>query len=253
MTRTRSPYKPNSSVLDYISPVEYVKEVLDSRAPAYKGGYESEGHSILAARYSNLKSEEEKKLIAQAVVDLLDDPDYSCDAIPVAAELGLPEAKEWFLNLSKKPIEEIRQIKTNSYINGLFCLLNYIKNNFDDLFSACLRKILLGSKDKDEVFGAISTFSHVKPEIAVEELIKFLPSILQEKKSENEILSSIKLITSGLFKNYGEGYCIDLAKRFKENLPKEYQVLFYKALEQNPTPRFKPYLEELKKILEIDE
>ncbi|MBI2995501.1 MAG: hypothetical protein HYY52_02180 [Candidatus Melainabacteria bacterium] len=32
---------------------------------------------------------------------------------------------------------------------------------------------------------------------------------------------------------------------------KEYQLLFYKALAQNPTPRFKPYLEELKKILGI--
>ncbi len=35
--------------------------------------------------------------------------------------------------------------------------------------------------------------------------------------------------------------------------PKEHQILFYKTLESNGKQRFKPYLEELKKILEISE
>lgn len=249
MSRTRTPYEPTKTVLDFSSPLEYVKNVLDSKAPPYKGGYETEGYSLLPARYSNLKDEKQKKLIANAIVKLLDDPDYSCDAIPVAAELGLHEGKEWFLNLSKKPPNQIRVIKTSNFSNALSCLILFSKKH--PVFSDVLVN-LIESKEltNSEIATALMRLGELNPEAAIEKMKNYLPDILSEC-SELEGKTTLSFLSSSIFSKYSDGYCIDLAKQFKTSLPKEYQILFYKALEQNPTPRFKPYLEELKKILGI--
>lgn len=250
MTRTRTPYEPDKAVLDPTSATDYVKRVLDCKAPPYKGGYEMEGRSILPARYSNLKDDNQKKLIAGAIVQLLYDPDYSCDAIPVAAELGLPEAREWFLGLSEKPMEEMRNITTNSYTNGLICFVLYASKS-QELIRILENIILNNGLSTHELFVASFNVSENDPDFVLNNLGQILARLLPAREKESDKLTDISFTTSGIFKKYGDGYCIELAKRFKENLPKEHQILFYKALAQNPTPRFKPYLEELKIILEI--
>lgn len=249
--RARTSYNPKASVYEYNDPIQYVKDVLDSKTPSVDG-WDLEGHTILARRYSNLKDEKVKRIIAQAIVQLLDDPDYSCDAIPVAAECGIPEAKEWFLDLSKKSIEEIRNVKTNGYSNGLYCLLNYLRTHNINDFMEFTEKLLNESKDRLEILRAISILSDVKPELSLQKLPEYLPVIMKDE-SDKEIMTTLTISTSGIFKNYGDGYCIDLAKIFKSKLHREYYLLFYKALERNTISRFKPYLEELRKILEIKE
>lgn len=254
MTRTRAPYEPSKTVLDFPSPIEYVKNVLDSKSPEYKGGYETDGHVLLSSRYSNLKDEKQKKLIAEAITLLLDDPDYSYDAIPVAAELGLPEAKEWFLELSEKLIEEMREIKTSEYTNCLYCILNYFEKTKDDNFLDFTEKVLNQSKDKLEILRVLSVLAEVRPELSLEldKLPKYLP-VIMESENEKERMTTLTIATSGIFRNYGDDYCINLAKLFKSTLLKNYHVSYYKALERNTKLRFKPYLEELKKILDITE
>ena len=81
---------------------------------------------------------------------------------------------------------------------------------------------------------------------------EYFNKLIPIRDKESDKLSDIVFMLSGTLKKYGDAYYIDLAKRFKENLSTEYQLLFYKALAQNPTPRFKPYLSELKKILDIN-
>ena len=250
MTRTKTNC-PDKSVLHYSSSVQYVKDVLDSTYTLgpWLGGYELEGHTLLARRYSNLKDEREKKLIAQAIVKLLDDPDYSCDAIPVASELGLEEAKDWFLNLSKKSLEEIRNVKTNGYSNALYCFLNFILNQYDKVFLSFIKKILNESQDRLEVMRALSILSEVEPDLALEAIPKHIPLLMQVDNEESK-KTAFQQITIGVFKRYGDRFCTELANKFKTNLSNEFRLIFYKSLEQ--ISRFKPYLEELKKILEIN-
>lgn len=242
-------------IKDYPDALEYVKMILDSESHPDKNFDVSSGRSLLTGEYSILckqNDETNKKRMAGAIVQLLDDPDYSCDAIPVAAELGLPEAKEWFLKLSEKPIEEMRKIKTNDFTNSFGCLFVYTEKHVD--FLSYLKKLHSSTNNKlsfSERFSALCRIGEQEPEFILRDIEQFMTDSLSTKSSEQEKLTSLKFLTSGIFKKYGDGFCVDLAKRFKENLPREYQTLFYKALAQNPTPRFKPYLEELKKILEI--
>src|SRR3989338_9711678 len=112
-------------IKDYPDALEYVKMILDSESHRDKNGDISSGRRLLAGEYSILQrenNETNRKRMAGAIVQLLDDPEYACDSIPVAAECGIPEAKEWFLELSKKPIEEIMKIKTNDFTDGFGCL-----------------------------------------------------------------------------------------------------------------------------------
>ena len=173
MSRTRAPYESNKTVLDYSSPAEYVRNVLDSKSPAYKGGYETDGHALLAARYSNLKDENQKKLIAEAIVSLLDDPDYSCDAIPVAAECGFEEAKEWFLKLARKSIQELREIKSNSYTDGLGCLVVYSDKQSD--FLPYLKKLLNNTElTFGERFSVLYRICNQDPNFVLNDIEKHL-------------------------------------------------------------------------------
>lgn len=246
--RTRTKYNPKASVYEYDNPIQYVKDVLDSKTPSVDG-WDLEGHTILSRRYSNLQDGKAKKIIAKAIVQLLDDPDYSCDAIPVAAELGLDEAKEWFLKSSEKPVGELRAIKTNDFSNGLGCLILYSRKHIE--FVSTLDELIdKKSLSNKEIATALMRLGELNPEVAIEKMKDYLPGILSEC-SELEGKTTLSFLSSSIFSKYGDGYCIELAKRFKKNLPKEHQSLFYKALAQNPTPRFKPYLEELKKILRI--
>lgn len=252
MSRTRAPYEPNKNVLDYSSAVEYVKNVLDSKSPPYKGGYETDGHALLAARYSNLKDEVQKKLIAQAIVELLDDPDYSFDAIPVAAECGILEAKEWFVNFSNKPVEEMRQVKTNGYSNGLSCFIIYASRDntlINVLKNFISKNILL----PNELFITLFNISENDPDFILNNIEEYFNKLIPTRDKESDKLSDIAFMLSGVFKKYGDNYCINLAKRFKEKLPKEYQTLFYKALKSNGKQKFHSYLEDLKNILDITE
>lgn len=249
MSRTRTPYEPTRTVLDFPSSTEYVKNVLDSKAPPYKGGYETEGYSLLPARYSNLKDEKQKKLISNAIVELLDDPDYSCDAIPVAAELGLLEAKDWFLSLTKKSIEEIRNIKTNNYTNALYCLLNYFYNNQDERFLPLIKVILEKSNDRLEIMQALYVLAEVLPDLAQEEIAKHIPLLMKTNNYESK-KTSFQQVTHGIFKKHGDIFCVELVKKLKPYLDDETKTIFLKSLEQMGS-RFKPYFEELKKILEI--
>lgn len=242
-------------IKDFPDALEYVKMVLDSESPPDKEMNTTSGRRLLIGEYSILKKngdEKNRKKLAEVTVKLLDNPDYSCDAIPVAAELGLPEAKEWFIQLSNRPLQEIRDIKTNEYSNGLYCLLNYMRDYNANDFISTITKIVNESRDRLEVLRAMSVLAEIKPELALEKISNHIPMLLETNSKQSKIISFTET-THGIFKKYGDGYCTDLAKRFKETLPKEYQLLFYKALEQNPTPRFKPYLSELKTILEIEE
>lgn len=250
MTRAKTSC-PDKSVLDYSSPIQYIKDILDSTYTLgpWLGGYELEGHTLLTRRYLNLKNEREKKLIAQAIVELLDDPDYSCDAIPVAAELGLEEAKEWFLNLSKRPIEEIRNIKTNDYSNGLICLVKF-SSKHKDLYQFVKDLVQDPNAKASEKFVALYELGDNEPDFVLKDLEKHYEDVLTGDKVEQDQLTSISFITSGIFKKYGDSYCLELAKRFEKSLSKEIKLLYYKTLAQYQT-RFKPYLEDLKKILEI--
>lgn len=238
---------------------DFIKQLLDSIASSVHPNYydaelakQIDGIRLTIGTYENSKDNKSKKLIATAIVELLDDLDYSCDAVPVAAELGLLEAKDWFIKLSKKKITEIRKIKTNKYTNALICFIIYASK--DNSLINILKQITLESELlPNELFTASFNLSENDPNFILDNIEKYFTKLISERNKESDKLSDIAFMTSGIFKKYGDSYCIELAKRFKESLPKEYQVLFYKELAQNPTPRFKPYLEDLKKILKIPE
>lgn len=250
MTRRRVAYEPSKAVFDHNSSLEYVKNVLDCKAPEYKGGYETDGHTLLAARYSNLKDEKQKELIANAIVELLDDPDYSCDAIPVAAECGLEEAKEWFLNLAKKSIQELREIKTNDFTNGFGCLIHYA--NYHANLLIYLKDLVNGnSLTTGEKLIALNKISKHDPDYIVSNYKNFIEASFKVWDEEKMGLKK-HLIYNTLceaFENSSLENCLSVAKKMKTEVSKDIQLLYYNSLKQ--LPKFKPYLEELKKTLEI--
>ena len=246
-------FRRHWKICNYPDALEYVKMILDSESHGGKDGDRASGRTLLAGQYliiAENNDEPNRKRMAEAIVKLLDDPEYACDAIPVAAECGIPEAKEWFLELSKKPIEEIRSVRTNDFSDGFGCLVVYAYKR-NELIPYLEGLISTNKVALDEKLSVLDKIGVHDPDFVLNSIETYMHDIISYKKEEHEKLTAIKFLTSGIFKKYGDSYCIDLAKRFKESLPKEYQLLFYKALEQNPTPRFKPYLEELKKILEI--
>src|SRR3989338_4177981 len=193
MTRKSTPYEPSKTILDYSSPIEYVKNVLDSKSPEYKGGYETDGHVLLSSRYSNLKDKKQKRLIAEAIVLLLDDPDYLYDAIPVASELGLEEAKEWFLKLSKKPLNEIRQINTSNYVNGFICLINYASKH--ESFLPFLRNYVSNiGLTISELSIVLYNLSEVDPDFILKDVDKYLTNLLLIKEKEKDKLTCIAFL-----------------------------------------------------------
>lgn len=242
-------------IKDFTDALEYVKMVLDSESPPDKEMNTTSGRRLLIGEYSILNKntdERNRKRLADAIIKLLDDPEYSCDAIPAAAELGIVEAKDWFLKLTEKSVQELREIRTSDFTNGLGCLTVYAYK-INELIPYLEHLISNNKVATDEKLSILDKIGNHNPDFILNSLEAFISEIVSYKGKEHEKITVIKFLTSGIFKKYGDGYCIDLAKRFKENLPKEYQLLFYKALSQNPTPRFKPYLEELKKILAVNE
>lgn len=238
-------------------PIKFIKMLCDSYDPSedIRGyGTPKEGNiSAVKGHYGGTKDIKLKKKLANGIVQLMRDEDYRVIAIPAAAELYLEEALPEFKFLSTLPLEQLRAIKTVNCTNALFCTINY-SERFLSEFRNFLLYILKDSKDSHEINHILSSITFVEPEYILKDLEKYIQQSLEyDKREEIDKITGLGLILSGIFKKCGDGYCINLAKRFKEKLPKEYQVLFYKALEQNPTPRFKPYLEELKKILEIGE
>lgn len=237
--------------------VEFVKMLCDSYDPSedIRGyGTPEEGNiDAVKGHYGGNKDPKLKKKLANAIVQLMRDEDYRVIAISAAAELYLEEALPEFKFLSTLPLEELRKIKTVNCTNALFCTINY-SHKFLSEFESFLFFVLDNSKDPHEINHVLSSITFVKPECILKDLEKYIQKFLNnDTKGEIDKITGLNLVLLGIFKRYGDSYCVDLAKRFREKLPKDYQILFYKALEQNPTPRFKPYLEDLKKILEINE
>ena len=214
-------------------------------------GTPEEGNiEAVKGHYLSIQDPKLKKKLANAIVKLMSDEDYRVIAISAASELCLEEALPKFKQLAGMPLEELRKIKTVNCTNALFCTINY-SEKFICEFTNFLFSVLECSSDSHELNHTLSSITFVKPENIQKDLEKFIiKSLDNDSREEENKISGMQLILSGIFEKYSDGYCIDLAKRFKENLPKEYQVLFYKALEQNPTPRFKLYLKEVKKVLE---
>ncbi len=242
MSRTRTPYESTRTVLDFPSPIEYVKNVLDSKSPEYKGGYETDGHVLLSSRYSNLKDEKQKKLIAEAVVQLLDDSDYACDAIPVASELGLSEAKEWFLNLSKKSIEEIRNIKTNGYTNAYFCLVNYAKKNEEEFTSIIKNKVHKEKLLKGEYSFSLDMIASFDPLWVENDLVNHIEKSLDENQQEVDMTYTAGLIVGRYLEKKGWDNIVTIAEKFKTSAPyikKSLINIINKFI--IPKPEFKSY------------
>ncbi|MBI2996230.1 MAG: hypothetical protein HYY52_05935 [Candidatus Melainabacteria bacterium] len=240
--------------IDRDDPVEFVKMLCDSYNPSedIKGyGTPEEGNiDAVKGHYGSTQDPKLKKKLANAIVQLMRDEDYRVIAISAASELYLEEALPEFKFLSTLSLKELRKIKTVNCTNALFCTLNY-SSKFYDSFSSFYKQFLEDSSNSFELANLLRLISDKDPDFILSDLEKYIKMSFNADETEQNKTSGIHFVLSGIFKKYGDGYCIDLAKRFKENLPKEYQILFYKALEQNPTPRFKPYLEDLKTILEI--
>lgn len=252
--RKKIQYDKHWTIDSFKTPIDYVKQLFNSvNAVAredYIASYESHGRKYVAGSYEKTKDERQKKLIAGAIVQLLDDPDYSCDAIPVVAELGLPEAKEWFLNLSKKPIEEIRNIKTSDYTSGFGCLLRFSSEHNE--FLPFLKEIISSSKlTPGEYSVVLNRISSLDPEFILSNYKEFLE---KELIAWNETIGAKKHVIYGLFcpafDKAGLEKCLEIAKKIKNEMLTEVQMLYYNSLKQ--LPKFKPHLEELKKILEIE-
>ena len=178
------------------------------------------------------------------------DEDYRVIAISAASELYLEEALPVFKELVTLPLEELRKIKTVNCTNALFCTLNYSRK-FYDHFSNLRTLLWQNSSNRSELANLLRLIADVEPNLDFDCFNNYIKVLYNSAEGEQNKINGLEFVLAGVFNKHGDSYCIDLAKRFKEKLPKEYQLLFYKALEQNPTPRFKPYLSDLKKILEI--
>ena len=240
----------DKSIKDFDTPMSFVRAVLDS-VYYITGDHELYGHTLLARRYKDSNNEGEKKKIAECIVKLLDDPDYSCDAIPVAAELGLEEAKEWFLNLSKKSIEEIRQIKTNSYSNGFGCLLNFTQR-YKEFLAYLKTAIEKDNLTTGERLWVLNKITKHDPGFILSNYKDFIVTLFNAWDEKKMGLKK-HLIYNTLceaFENSRLENCLFIAKEMKNDMPKDIQLLYFNSLKQ--LPKYQPHLEELKKILEIN-
>lgn len=256
--RQKVSHSNNWDVHDFPTPKDYVKQLLDSIASTVHPNYYNpelarkiDGIRFVTGTYGNCKDDKKKELITKAIVELLDDPDYSCDAIPVTAELGLSEAKEWFLNLTKKPVEETRQIKTNAYSNGFGCLLNY--THYYKEFLGYLKSLLV--KDDltiGERLWVLNKIAIHDPNYIFENCKKYVEFLFN---SWNESMGDKKFIVYDVlctaFENSKLEHCLEIAKKMKNEVSKEIQFLYYDSLQK--LPAYNPYIQELKKILEISD
>lgn len=239
-------------VKNFPDSLDYVKMVLDSESAPDKSLERASGRRLLAGEYKILKRNNDElsmKRIAEGIVKLLDDPDYSCDAIPIVAELGLPEAKEWFLSLTKKSIEEIRLVKTNDYINGLFCLLMYTMKHKE--FTNFLKSLLDENLSVTELNRILNCIAIHNPTFIISNYKSYTEKLLElwdEKRMGRRETLFYDFLCPALDKA-GLEKCLDIAGKMKTEMPKDVQLLYYNSLKH--LPRFKIYIEELKKILEI--
>lgn len=234
-------------------PIEYAKTLFDSvDINPHSYGTPEEGNVEAAVnQYAKIKDPKLKERFANAIVQLMSDEEYKKLAIPAASKLHLKEALPGFKNLKELHLDELRKIKTADDSNALYCLSNYA-NEFYNEFKTHLINITDNSKDTFEITHALGIISRKEPDFILSNLEKFLRISFNDDEKEQNKIDSIVIILSGVFKKYGDSYCLELAKRFKSSLLKEIKLLYYKTISQYPT-RFKPYLEELKKIFEIDE
>lgn len=252
--RKKEQYNKLWTIASFPTPIGYVKQLFDSAnfgaRVDYLEEYEFHGRRYVMGAYERYEGED-KKQIAQAIVQLLDDPDYSCDAIPVAAELGLPEARKWFLKLSEKPVEEIRQIKTSDYVNGLVCLLNFSSKH--SIFLNYLKSLLdLQNLSYSERLSVINKIAIHEPSLVIENYNKLLQEVLnmwRGREIDKDLIIYRSLCEA--FDKVGVGQCINIANKMKNEASKDLQSLYYYSMSK--LPKYKPYLPKLKKILEITE
>ncbi|MBI2995500.1 MAG: hypothetical protein HYY52_02175 [Candidatus Melainabacteria bacterium] len=235
-------------IKNYPDALDYVKMVLDSESAPAKDFERTPGRTLLTGEYKILKRNNDEfnmKRIAEAVVKLLDDPDYACDAIPVAAELGIPEAKEWFLELSKKSVEEIRKIKTNDFINAYFCLLNFtwkVRGSFLDIIK---NKVQNNSLNKAEYFRAIDIITEFDPLWIESELAEHIIKAIDVSGRDNDESYALSVIICRYLEKRGYNKIVEVTKSLKNS------NLFIKKLLKNFIDKYVLTKPEYKKFGEI--
>ena len=252
MQRNKIQYDYDWKFTEREDPIEFVKRLFDSYYPYTKDSYGTpeEGNiEAVVGHYKGIKDLKLKEKFAKAVVQLMRDDDYKKLAIPAAAQLHLEEALPEFERLKLLGLDRLRRIKTADERNALYCLNDYANKFYTEL-NTHLMNVIDQSKDTFEITHALGIVSRSEPDLILNDLERFVRISFNDDEKEQNKIDSIVIILSGIFKKYGDNYCLALAKRFKNSLTPDVKLLYYKTISQFPT-RFKPYLNELKTILEI--